>query len=108
MCAEREEKSTIYLFVKVMQLFDSEYFFKSFHKSPGTFELLLSWVAPYIKKSSLQRKGASPAEPLSITLRYLSTGDANVTIASSYRIRPPVVGRIIKDTCRVMWNVLQA
>ena len=59
--------------------------------SPGTFELLLSWVAPYIKKSSLQRKVASPAEPLSVTLRYLCTGDALV-----------VVGRIIKDTCKVI------
>ena len=76
--------------------------------SPGTFELLLSWVAPYIKKSSLRRKVASPAERLSVTLRYLSTGDAHVTIASSYRISPPVVGRIIRDTCKVIWNVLQA
>ena len=76
--------------------------------SPGTFELLLSWVAPYIKTSSLQRKVASPTEWLSATLRYLSTGDAHVTIASSYRTSPPVLGRIIKDTCRVIWNVLQA
>ena len=54
--AEREEKSEFHLLVKDMQLFDSEYFFKSFRMSPGAFELLLSWVAPYIKKSSLRRK----------------------------------------------------
>ena len=69
--AEREEKSEFHLLVKDMQLFDSEYFFKSFRMSPGTFEALLSWVAPYIKKSSLRRKVASPAERLSVTLRYL-------------------------------------
>ena len=107
-CAEKEENSEFPLLVKDMQLFDSQYFLKSFRSSPDTFELLLSLVAPYIKKSSLSRKVASPAEPLSITLCYLSTGDAHVTIASSYFISPPVVGRIINDTCKLNWNVLQA
>ena len=47
--AEREEKSEFCLLVQDLQLFDCEYFFKSLRMSPGTFELLLLWVAPYIK-----------------------------------------------------------
>ena len=36
------------------------------------------------------------SEGLSITLRYLATGDAQVTIASLYRVRSPVVSIIIQ------------
>ena len=105
--AEREEKSEYYLLVKDMHLFDHEYFFKCFRMSPTTFELLLSSVAPLIVRSSRSRSVASPAERLCVTLRHLSTGDAHVTIAASYRISPSVVGRIIKETCAVIWKVAQ-
>ena len=64
--------------------------------SPGTFERLLSWVAPHFVKSLLRGSTASPAERLCVTLRYFSTGDAQVTIALSYHISPSVVGKIIK------------
>ena len=41
-----------------------------------------------------------------VTLRYLVTGDAHVTIAASYRMGPATVGRIVKETCAVIRNVL--
>ena len=41
-----------------------------------------------------------------MALRYLSTGDARVTISASYRISPTTVGRIINETCEVLWNIL--
>ena len=34
------------------------------------------------------------------------TGDAQVTIAASYRMSAAVVGRIINDACEVRWNRL--
>ena len=48
-----------------LKLFDHEYFFKSFRMSPTKIELLLSWVAPHIIKSSERRPSASPATQIS-------------------------------------------
>ena len=39
-------------------------------------------------------------------LRYLTTGDAQTTIAMNYRISPSSVGRIIYETCEAIWQVL--
>ena len=53
-------------------------------------------------KTTKMRKPIS----VGVTLRYLVTGDAHVTIAASYRMSPTTVGRIVKETCAVIWNVL--
>ena len=105
---EREDKSEYHILVKDLVLFDHEYFFKSFRMNPETFEQLLSLVAPFITKSSERRPVASAAERLCVTLKHLCTGDSHVTLATSYRISPPVIGRIIKETCAVIWNVLMS
>ena len=104
---ERQERSEYYILVREMQIFDQEYFFKTFRMSPEKFELLLSWVAPSLVKSSLRRSVASPAEKLCVTLRYLCTGDAQVTLATCYRISSSVVSRVIKKTSKVIWDNLQ-
>ena len=104
--AERPQKGLFSILVKDLQLHDHLYFFQNFRMSPTTFELLLSWVGPLIKKSSLRRPVACPAERLCVTIRYLVTGDDQITIATSYRLSPTTVGRIIKETCQVIWNVL--
>ena len=48
----------------------------------------------------------SPVEQLCVTLRFFSSGDSQTTIASSYRISPTTVGRIICETCSTLWIVL--
>ena len=76
--------------------------------TPSTFERLLTWMAPYLtKKSTLMRDPITPSERLALTLRYLTTGDAQVTIGASYRISPSTVGRIIHETSQVIWDVLK-
>ena len=75
--------------------------------SPEKFELLLSWVASSLVKSSLRRSLASRAEKLRATLRYLCTGDAQVTLATCCRISPSIVSRVIKKTSKVIWDNLQ-
>ena len=103
---ERAQKGLFNILVKDLHLYDCEYFFRSFHMSPATFEILLSSVAPFIAKSSLRRAVATAAERLCVTMRYLVTGNAQITIATCYRLSPSTVGRIIKETCGVIWNVL--
>ena len=91
-----------------MKLFDSECFFRYLRMSPTTFEKLLSWVAPRItKKDTKMRESISAQERLCVTLRYLVTGDAQITIATNYRMSPSVVGRIILETSNAIWSVLK-
>ena len=86
---------------------DYEYLFRYFKMIPTTFEIILSWVAPLIKKqSTTMREPISPEERLSVTLQYLVTGDAQTTISASNRISPITVGRIIEETCEVLWSTL--
>ena len=76
--------------------------------SPIVFEELLSFVSPIIVKQSTAMRGPiSPSERLAVTLRYLVTGDAQCTVAASYRISPSAVSRIITETCDAIWTSLK-
>lgn len=103
---ERKRKGEYHLLIHDMRLFDHEYFFKHFRMLPDKYEKRLSYVAPLIRKSSLRRESISADQRLCITLRYLVTGDAKATIASSYRVGPTTVGRIISETCNAIWTKL--
>ena len=75
--------------------------------SPSTFEELLSFVAPIIaKESTVMRDPIGPSERLALTLRYLVTGDAQRTIAASYRISPTTITRVLSETCDALWDSL--
>lgn len=103
---ERKQKGEFHLLINELRIHDHEYFFKYFRMSPSKYEDLLKIVGPYITKSSVKREPIGPSEKLSVTLRYLITGDAQVTIAHSFRISPSSIGRIIDETCAAIWNVL--
>lgn len=93
--------------VNDMRLFDQELFFRYFRMSPTNFETLLHWVGPRISKQETKmREPICERERLCVTLRYLVTGDAQVTIAANYRMSPSVVGRIISETCGAIWDAL--
>ncbi|XP_057311075.1 uncharacterized protein LOC130648923 [Hydractinia symbiolongicarpus] len=81
-------------------------FFQYFRMNPTQYENLLHQVGPYIQKSSKKRESIGPSERLSVTLRYIFTGDAQVTIAASFRISPTSIGQIINETTVVIWDVL--
>ena len=104
---DRREKGEYQLLVKDMQLFDRDYFFRCFRMSPALFEELLCLVAPHIsKKETKLRQPISPSERLCVTLPYLVTGDAFVTIGASYRMSPSAISQIIPETCNALWKVL--
>ena len=93
--------------MKELLLFDEEYFFQCFRMSPTVFEELLSWTGHQLQKQTTRmRQPIGPRERLCVCLRYLVTGDAQITIATSYRMSPAVVGRIINETCEVLWKTL--
>nr|XP_047141117.1 uncharacterized protein LOC124816125 [Hydra vulgaris] len=105
---ERLQKGEFHLLVQDLRLHDQEYFFKYFRMSPTTYEELLSFVAPIIvKQRTTMRDPMSPSERLAVTLRFLVTGDAQCTIAASYRISASTINRIISETCAAIWTSLK-
>ena len=72
MFQEWEKKNLFTMLVENLQLFDREYFFKNVRVDRRTFEDLLSWIDPIVKKSFLQRSNAAPVEGLCVTLLYLA------------------------------------
>ena len=57
-------------------------------------------------KSNVKREAISPEERLCITLPYVVAGDAHVAVAATYGISPTNISLIIKETTKVIWNVL--
>ena len=75
--------------------------------SSTVFEELLSFVSIIIvKQSTAMRDPISPSYSLAVTLRYIVTGDAQCTVATSYRINPSAVSRIIAENIDAVWTSL--
>ena len=99
----RRQRGEFHRLVAELTLHDSEYFFKYFRMSASQYEILLRMVAPKITKNEKKRAdciGAS--ERLSVTLRYLCTGDSFVSISSSFRISTASISNIIYETCEAL------
>jgi hypothetical protein len=71
----------------------------------AVFEKLVTTLMPRLTKSS-QREPISPRERLSITLRFLATGDSFQTIAWSYRVGVSTVHSTVFETCEAILHFL--
>ena len=94
-----------------MRLVDHSSFYKYFHTSPERFSHLLGLSISLLGLSISRQitkllKPISAGECLTITLRYLVTGDSMQTISFSYRICHSTVCGVIDDTCEALWDVL--
>ena len=103
---ERKQKGEFHLLIKDMMLHDNFLFFNYFRMNATQYEQLLQKIAPRITKSSEKRESIGPSERLSVTLRYVFTGDSQTTISSSFRISLTSIGRIVHETANVIWEVL--
>ena len=107
MLKRRQQYSQYHSLVKELELFDREYFFKYLRMSPERFEHLVKLVSPYIKKKECRsRKPLSPAERLVITLRFLATGDSQLSQAFNFRIGRSTACNVIKETCGGIWRAM--
>ena len=76
--------------------------------TPERFEHLLSLVGPRITKTNTRmREAISAAERLTLTLRYLASGDDQQSLSFSYRIGRTTVSHIIKETLHAIWLALK-
>ncbi|XP_062571585.1 uncharacterized protein LOC134233621 [Saccostrea cucullata] len=73
-----------------------------------SFMELLHLVTPHIKRrNTVMRDAIPPAERLSITLRFLATGDTYQSLEYLYRIPKQTLSTIIPETCTAIYNVLK-
>lgn len=105
----RESLGEFHSLIQEMRLFDHDVFYRYFRMMPSWFDQLLSLVDPRIQCQDTSFRSTIPAaERLSVTLRYLVTGDSMQTIAFSYRMGHSMVCTIIPETCDAIWHTLAA
>lgn len=76
--------------------------------SPERLEHLLQLVAPLItKKNTNYREAIPPAERLMLTLRYLASGNSQVSLTYLFRMGKKTVSRIVSETSRAIHVALQ-
>lgn len=84
---------------------DQEKFIKYFRMSIPKFLNLLEILGTDIQRhNSKWRRTVSPEERLAVTLRYLATGDSQISLSFSYRLAPSTVNSIIFATLETIWR----
>lgn len=74
----------------------------------ATYEELLCYVEPLIKKKDTVMRGAiTPHERLTATLRFVATGRTLEDMKFSVIISPQALSQIIPETCRAIISVLK-
>lgn len=73
-----------------------------------TFLKLLSFVKPHIEKEDTNMRLSIPArDRLTVTLRYLATGESYRSLMYSTRIPACTISKIIPECCKTIYNVLK-
>ena len=75
--------------------------------SPERFDALLEMVEPLVRRKRTNfREPISPAERLSLTLRFLATGESQQSLSFSFRMGKTTVSNIVSETCDAIYSVL--
>lgn len=103
----RQKFSVYYQLMKELREEKQEVYKNFIRMKPEDFDWLLEQVTPFIKKQDTHlRNSISPGERLAITLRFLATGDSYRDLGYSFRIHSSTVGKIIPETCKAIFQVL--
>lgn len=83
--------------------------FRNFLRMDGaSFDELLCLVEPFIKKKdTIMRSSIAPSERLSITLRYLASGNSFEDLKFLTATSPQAIGKIVIETCEAIIVCLQ-
>lgn len=101
-------RGTIHLAHEELRFEDSDYFQRFFRLRADLFDQLVDMVTPFIQRQDTNmRKCISPRDRVSVTLRFLATGEAYRSLEYSMRIPACTISRIVPETCRVIYEVLQ-
>lgn len=84
--------------------------FEEFFRMPAyLFDRLLNLVGPHIQRQdTTMRKSVSPRDRLSVTLRFLATGESFRSLEFSTKISSSSIAEIIPETCRLIYRELKS
>ena len=75
--------------------------------SPESFNVFLRHVEPHISKENTRFHESVPASTrLTVTLRYLASGESQQSLSWSFRLGRTTVSKIVRETCEAIWKVL--
>lgn len=88
---------------------NQKFLFENFLRMDGAiYDELLKLVSPRIRKiDTSMRVSISPSERLTITLRFLTTGDSYTSLAVLFRVAPSTISLIVPETCDNIYQVLK-
>lgn len=87
---------------------DHKEFKKALRMNECVFEKLLSSIKPYItKQNTVMRESISARAKLSVTLRFLATGETYRSLMYSFRIHESTISRFVPEVCGVIYKVLK-
>ncbi|CAB3978282.1 Hypothetical predicted protein [Paramuricea clavata] len=98
------------IFVNLLrELEEDPEIFRQYHRFDiNSFRKILRMVEPYIKKKdTVMRVSISPGERLSVTLRFLATGESFRSLSFQYRIGERTVSNIISETCQALYEAMK-
>lgn len=102
---QRNVHSIFERLVKYAEVDDVGQFFKYTRMTPQLFNYLLSLIEPHLKKNK-SKNPISPKQCLVVTLHYLAEGCSMQEIAWNNYIGKTTAHCIIKETCKILWEVL--
>ncbi|XP_057308742.1 uncharacterized protein LOC130647044 [Hydractinia symbiolongicarpus] len=94
--------------VQELRLYDEESFRKYLRMSPDIYELLLEKVRSKLtKKTTHLRKPLEPELKLTITLRFLATGENFTSLHHHYSVGISTIATFIPQVCQALYDTLK-
>lgn len=87
---------------------DPEQFQTFLRMNKETFDKLLTLILPIIKKQdTLMRNSLSARDKLTITLRFLATGETYRSLMYSFRVAESTISLFIPEVCEAIYEALK-
>lgn len=81
--------------------------FRNFLRMESTeFDTLLNIISPRISKRNVVREAISPAQRLTVTLRYLATGESFRSLSYLFRMSQSIISSIVPECCEAIYILL--
>lgn len=105
---ERTKKGNLHLVHEEFQNKDPEQFKTFLRMNQLCFNKLLMLVTPLIRKQdTVMREAISARDKLTVTLRFLATGESYRSLMYSFRISESAISLFVPQVCDAIYNTLK-